>query len=135
MFQGEEDHNLLFHSVKSGNKQAFDVVLKRSDVNWQNDKGTPREEGGHNKHLLLFPNMLISLSYSYIISSGTSALYSAVKEKKHNITEALLKAGASPSPKLKKDGSTPLHISAYYKAKDLGIAELLLQYKADANAQ
>merc|ERR1712037_234515 len=54
---------------------------------------------------------------------------------KHNFTEALLKAGASPSPKLKKDGSTPLHISAYYKAKDLGIAELLLQYKADANAQ
>ena len=58
-----------------------------------------------------------------------------MKEKKHNFTEALLKAGASPSPKLKKDGSTPLHISAYYKAKDLGIAELLLQYKADANAQ
>ena len=44
LFQGEEDHTLLFHSVKSGNKQAFDVVLKRSDVNWQNDKGTLREE-------------------------------------------------------------------------------------------
>ena len=44
LFQGEEDHNLLFHSVKSGNKQAFGVVLKRSDVNWQNDKGTLREE-------------------------------------------------------------------------------------------
>ena len=46
LFQGEEDHNLLFHSVKLGNKQAFDVVLKRSDVSWQNNKGTPREEGG-----------------------------------------------------------------------------------------
>ena len=44
LFQGEEDHNLLFHSVKSSNKQAFDVVLKRSDVSWQNDKGTLREE-------------------------------------------------------------------------------------------
>ena len=79
--------------------------------------------------------MLISLSCSYIISSGTSALYWAVKEKKHNITEALLKTGASPSPKLKKDGSTPLHISAFYKGKDLGITRALLQHKADVNAQ
>ena len=30
----EEDHSLLFHSVRWGNKEAFDVVLKRSDVNW-----------------------------------------------------------------------------------------------------
>ena len=58
-----------------------------------------------------------------------------MKEKKHDLTEALLKAGAKPSPKLKKDGSTPLHISAYYKGKDLGIARLLLQYQADVNAQ
>ena len=43
LFEGEEDHNLLFHSVKSGNKQAFDIVLKRSDVNWQNGKGTELE--------------------------------------------------------------------------------------------
>ena len=46
-----------------------------------------------------------------------------------------VKGRPNPSPKLKKDGSTPLHISAYYKARDLGIAKLLLQYKADANAQ
>ena len=43
LFEGEEDHNLLFHSVKSGNKQAFEIVLKRSDVNWQNGKGTELE--------------------------------------------------------------------------------------------
>ena len=57
-----------------------------------------------------------------LIVQGTSALYWAVKEKKQDLTEALLKAGPNPSPKLKKDGSTPLHISAYYRAKDLGIA-------------
>ena len=79
--------------------------------------------------------ILISLSCSNIISPGTSALYWAVKEKKHDFTEALLKAGANPSPKLKKDGSTPLHISAFYKAKDLGITRALLQHKADVNAQ
>ena len=78
---------------------------------------------------------MISLSCSYIISSGTSALYWAVKEKKHDFTEALLKANVNPSPKLKKDGSTPLHISAYYKAKDLGITRALLQYNADVNAK
>ena len=88
-----------------------------------------------DKKFEIFCPILISLSCSYIISSGTSALYWAVKEKKHDFTEALLKAGAKPSPKLKKDGSTPLHISAYYKAKDLGIAKLLLHYGADANAQ
>ena len=58
-----------------------------------------------------------------------------MKEKKQDLTEALLKAEANPSPKLKKDGSTPLHISAYFKTKDLGIARLLLQYHADVNAQ
>ena len=93
------------------------------------------EGGRRTKNSKIFCPILISLSCSYIISSGTSALYWAVKEKKHDFTEALLKAGAKPSPKLKKDGSTPLHISAYYKARDLGIAKLLLQYKADANAQ
>merc|ERR1712037_644786 len=48
---------------------------------------------------------------------------------------ALLKTGASPSPKLKKDGSTPLHISAFYKAKDLGITRASLQHEADVNAK
>ena len=86
---------------------------------------------GHNIPLLIFSYFLLP----HITSSGTSALYWAVKEKKHDFTEALLKAGANPSPKLKKDGSTPLHISAYYKARDLGIARVLLQHKADVNAQ
>ena len=83
--------------------------------------------GGHISYICFY------LCCFNIIPSGTSALYWAVKEKKHDLTEALLKAGALPSPKLKKDGSTPLHISAYYK--DLGIARLLLQYQADVNAQ
>ena len=75
-------------------------------------------------------------SYDFnIMLSGTSALYWSVKEKKSELTKALLKAGANPSPTLRKDGSTPLHISAYYKGKDLEITRALLQHKADVNAQ
>ena len=35
----DEDHNLLFHSVKSGNRQAFNIALEKSQLDWQNDKG------------------------------------------------------------------------------------------------
>lgn len=35
----DEHHNLLFHSVKSGNRQAFNIALEKSQLDWQNDKG------------------------------------------------------------------------------------------------
>ena len=37
--QVDEDHNLLFHSVKSGNRLAFNIALEKSQLDWQNDKG------------------------------------------------------------------------------------------------
>ena len=93
------------------------------------------KEGTHHARFCrLFQQITLS-SLNFITSLGTSALYWAVKEKKYNFTEALLKAGAKPSPRLKKDGSTPLHISAFYKAKDLDIAQVLMQYGADVNAR
>ena len=62
-------------------------------------------------------------------------MYWTVKEKKYDYTKALLKAGAAPSPRLRKDGFTPLHISAYYKDDKLAITQVLLQYGADVDAQ
>ena len=35
----DEHHNLLFYSVKSGNRQAFNIALEKSQLDWQNDKG------------------------------------------------------------------------------------------------
>ena len=62
-------------------------------------------------------------------------MYWAVKEKKYDYTKALLKVGAAPSPRLKKDGSTPLHVSVYNKDDKLAITQVLLQYGADVDAQ
>ena len=70
-----EDHNLLFHSVKSGNKQAFDVVLKRSDVDWQNDKGTESEKL-RDIPLLLFQFMVfLKFIFAALIYPQVPLLY------------------------------------------------------------
>ena len=63
-----------------------------------------------------------ALSFSQAKALILKQRLSADEVKSLQTANCPVKGRPNPSPKLKKDGSTPLHISAYYRAKDLGIA-------------
>ena len=47
-----------------------------------------------------------------LLHPGTTALHLAVKERNHELVRCLLDHDADPSPRMRKDGWTPLHTAA-----------------------
>ena len=58
----------------------------------------------------------------------------AVKERNVDLVRFLLGENVDPSPRMRKDGQTPLHM-AVNERQNLAIVELLVEYGADVNAR
>ena len=58
----------------------------------------------------------------------------AVKERNVDLVRFLLAENVDPSPRMRKDGQTPLHM-AVNERQNLAIVELLVEYGADVNAR
>jgi len=105
-----EDYNLLFHAIKSRNRSCQELVIGKmlslhgpTSFHWANDK-------------------------------GTTALHLAVKERLIDMVRFLLEDGkCDPSPRMRRDGWTPLHTAANRK-QNIKMIEMLVMYGADVNA-
>lgn len=69
----------------------------------------------------------------YFLDLGTTALHLAVKERNLDLVRELLELEVDPSPRMRKDGWTPLHTAAN-RRQNLEMIQLLVQYRADVNA-
>ena len=89
---------------------------------WANSKGTITLLKSHKSidFLLFFPQ-------------GTTALHMAVKEKNIDLVRFLLEENVDPSPRMKRDWWTPLHM-ATIRRQTIRIIELLVGFGADVNA-
>jgi len=104
-----EEYNLLFHAIKTNNKSCLELVLRKMlDLHGPD-------------------------SYKWANSKGTTALHMAVKEKNIDLVRFLLEQNVDHSPRMKRDGWTPLHTAAM-KRQTLRIIELLVIFGADVNA-
>jgi len=105
-----EDYNLLFHAIKSRNRSCIELVLQKmlnlhgpTSFHWANDK-------------------------------GTTALHLAVKERHLTLVRFLLEDGkCDPSPRMRRDGWTPLHTAAN-RRENIKMIRMLVMYGADVNA-
>ena len=79
------------------------------------------------------------ISFLYWLSiifapQGTTALHLAVKERLIDMVRFLLEDGkCDPSPRMRRDGWTPLHTAANRK-QNIKMIEMLVMYGADVNA-
>ena len=127
-----EDYNLLFHAIKTKNKGCIELVLEKmlaiqgpDSFKWSNEKGT------------ILPNYfpeLLNDWFSIVLPKGTTALHMAVKEKNIDLVRFLLGENVDPSPRMRRDGWTPLHTAAS-RRQTLRIIELLVGFGADVNAK
>ena len=69
----------------------------------------------------------------YFLDLGTTALHLAVKERNLDLVRELLELEVDPSPRMRKDGWTPLHTAAN-RRQNLEMIQLLVHYRADVNA-
>jgi len=104
-----EDFNLLFYAIKAKNRNAIVIVME--------------------KMLTLHG----PTSFHWANSKGTTALHLAVKERNLDLVRELLELEVDPSPRMRKDGWTPLHTAAN-RRQNLEMIQLLVQYRADVNA-
>ena len=58
----------------------------------------------------------------------------AVKERNVDLVRFLLAENVDPSPRMRKDGQTPLHM-AVNERKNIRVIELLVVFGADVNAR
>ena len=65
---------------------------------------------------------------------GTTALHLAVKARNCTLASLLLGRGAEPSPAMRRDGWTPLHI-ATSRRNNVQMVKILTDHGADINAQ
>ena len=56
-----------------------------------------------------------------------------MKERNLDLVQELLELEVDPSPRMRKDGWTPLHTAAN-RRQNLEMIQLLVQYRADVNA-
>jgi hypothetical protein len=87
-----------------------------------------RAQGLANVEVLLSSSAKLDLA----ARNGRTALHEAVALDHRQTAEALLRAGAAPSPK-DGDGDTPLHLAARQDAVE--ILAILLKYGADTKAK
>jgi ankyrin repeat protein len=87
-----------------------------------------RAQGLANVEVLLSGSAKLDLA----ARNGRTALHEAVALDHRQTAEALLRAGAAPSPK-DGDGDTPLHLAARQDAVE--ILAILLKYGADTKAK
>jgi len=104
-----EEYNLLFHAIKTKNRSCLELVLQKM-LNIQGPD-----------------------SFKWANSKGTTALHMAVKEKNIDLVRFLLGENVDPSPRMKRDGWTPLHTAAI-RRQTIRIIELLVGFGADVNA-
>jgi len=105
-----EDYNLLFHAIKTKNKGCIELVLEKMLAIQGPD------------------------SFKWSNEKGTTALHMAVKEKNIDLVRFLLGENVDPSPRMRRDGWTPLHTAAS-RRQTLRIIELLVGFGADVNAK
>ena len=114
------------------------ILARTSDINCVNREGkTALQLAIENKNLdkanlLLMHKADVNVKFA---DGKPPLLYVLEKEGqgKHELTEALLKAGANPNIALDSKGLMPLHVAL--QNKDLDKGTLLLKYKASPNSK
>ena len=101
----------MFHATRAKNRNMIELVLEKmlalhgpESLQWANSKGVFLEMNVLQKKMDCIVNILLH--------PGTTALHLAVKERNHELVRCLLDHDADPSPRMRKDGWTPLHTAA-----------------------
>ena len=112
-----------------------------TSFHWANDKGRFGTILAKCIHVLVLYNFLQILANCFTVlvlyhysPQGTTALHMAVKERHLTLVRFLLEDGkCDPSPRMRRDGWTPLHTAAN-RRENIKMIRMLVMYGADVNA-